>query len=274
MAVSDQQAPGLILYGGAFNPPHMGHVHCASVALKSFPDAELMVLPGYQPAGAFGAHKMPTTPFESRVAMCRLAFSPLAARGYQVKVSPLEKELSSPNYTLNTVLKVRSHRPGLPIAFLMGGDQWEQFPAWHEPLKILRECFIIVIPRHRAEERRPGISETLAWLQRSGLSAQKEDLSCGQHALVRLPDTGTGLYFLQANPIKASSSDIRQQQLRKGLLSGACLPPDSGGQFLLPAVRHYIEHHQLYEGGESLPGKQEADYEPGTGQGCCRGSQK
>ena len=51
--------PDIIIYGGAFDPPHQGHIDSIDCLHRRFPHAEILVIPGKIPAGALGAHKIP-----------------------------------------------------------------------------------------------------------------------------------------------------------------------------------------------------------------------
>jgi nicotinate-nucleotide adenylyltransferase len=132
-----------IVYGGAFDPPHAGHVDAARRALERFPAATLTVMPSPAPAVAGSSSaKAPSASFEDRVAMTRLAFAPLP----RARVSRLEAELPAPNYTVNTLRALAAD--GEPLGLLIGGDQVESFTRWRDWQEILKLATVVAIGRN------------------------------------------------------------------------------------------------------------------------------
>lgn len=107
------------LFGGAFNPPHLGHHELARRALEEFSLAQLQILVSGDPA-----HKAIDCPVEERVALAQIAFADLPR--VVVRADPYR-------YTIDLL---RAERPHDAI-FLMGADQYRSFSAWHEPDAVL-----------------------------------------------------------------------------------------------------------------------------------------
>ena len=107
------------LFGGAFNPPHFGHLELARRAVEEFELERLVVLVSGDPA-----HKRVECPVEVRVELARLAFAELPAA--EVRADPYR-------YTIDLL---RAERPADAI-FVMGADQYRDFHTWKEPGAVL-----------------------------------------------------------------------------------------------------------------------------------------
>jgi nicotinate-nucleotide adenylyltransferase len=106
------------IFGGRFDPPHLGHVALARAAVERFGLDELHVT-----VVADAAHKRSEATAEHRLAMTRLAFAPLGA----------SVELEEHAYTVDAL---EAYGYDDPI-FLIGADQLADFPAWKEPERVL-----------------------------------------------------------------------------------------------------------------------------------------
>ena len=137
-----------ILYGGSFNPPHIGHQIACMWLVEGLNAKEVVVLPTYK--HAFGKELLS---FEHRVNMCENMVSRLwPASNHQgcyepgkVWVSQLEKELPHPNITLNTVKKFRDTHDKIAVAIgsdlLHGLDEWT---GWSEVMDLAK---VVVVGR-------------------------------------------------------------------------------------------------------------------------------
>ncbi len=111
--------------GGTFDPPHVGHVLLAAMALGSGEIGELLVVPAWR--HPFG--KRPRASFEERLRMCELAFAPLKS----VRVSDLEGRLGGTSRTVRTLRALRAREPDRPLRLVLGADTWAQLDQWAEP---------------------------------------------------------------------------------------------------------------------------------------------
>jgi nicotinate-nucleotide adenylyltransferase len=117
------------LLGGAFDPPHNGHVALAQVALDHLDLQQLLVLVVVDPG-----HKSVELDFESRYALARLAFAGLP-----------RTELH-PEGHARTVDALRNHKFADAV-FLIGADEFAAFPTWKEPDEVLRLARLAVATR-------------------------------------------------------------------------------------------------------------------------------
>jgi nicotinate-nucleotide adenylyltransferase len=118
------------LLGGAFNPPHNGHVELARRALEEFDLERLDVLVSGDPA-----HKEVDCPVDVRVNLAQLAFADLPRTS--VHADPYR-------YTID---RLRAEPPLDDAIFLMGADQYRDFATWKEPDEVLARVLLGVATR-------------------------------------------------------------------------------------------------------------------------------
>jgi nicotinate-nucleotide adenylyltransferase len=114
------------LLGGAFDPPHYGHLALADEAVRHFRLDQLIVIPT-----GFAPHKRLETDPETR---CRLAGAAFAGRP-RVHVSRWEIDRGTPSYTVETA-RWAAGRYG-EIVFLVGADQFADLHTWRDPERVL-----------------------------------------------------------------------------------------------------------------------------------------
>lgn len=115
------------MLGGAFDPPHDGHLTLADVAIAHFAlDRLIVVVTGTPP------HKPVDTPAEVRYLLAQAAFAGRPG----VEVSRLELDRPGPSYTVETARYARDTY-GPDTVFLIGADEFASFLAWHEPEGVL-----------------------------------------------------------------------------------------------------------------------------------------
>jgi nicotinate-nucleotide adenylyltransferase len=114
------------LLGGAFDPPHNGHLALVSQAMGHFRPDRLVVIPTGEPP-----HKRAETDAETRFDLAVAAFAGLPG----VELSRHELERDGPSYTVDTA-RWAAERYG-DVVFLVGADEFCDFLAWREPDEIL-----------------------------------------------------------------------------------------------------------------------------------------
>jgi nicotinate-nucleotide adenylyltransferase len=124
------------IFGGRFDPPHLGHVALAQAALERFGIDDLHVTVVADPA-----HKRTEASPEDRLAMARLAFAGLGA----------VVELDEHRFTVDTLEERQYEDP----VFLIGADQLAAFPTWKEPARVLELARLGVAtrPGYRPDEK-------------------------------------------------------------------------------------------------------------------------
>ena len=130
------------LYGGSFDPPHLGHLAIARQVLERFAVDSLVFIPAsHSPL----KDNTPTASDGERLEMLRLA----TEGEPRFAVSDLELSKGGISYTVDTLRAWRQLEPGVDLIFIAGMDSLLTLHAWREPLEIVRLCKFVTF-------RRPG----------------------------------------------------------------------------------------------------------------------
>jgi len=127
------------IYGGSFDPPHLGHVLAVTWALSAADIDEVWVIPTWQHA----FDKAHRAPFDARMTMCELAFAPL--RG--VSTLDIERELGGVSLTLSTLSALRSRHPDADFRLLIGADVLPAVDRWHRWQDVIEIAPPLVVGR-------------------------------------------------------------------------------------------------------------------------------
>lgn len=127
------------LFGGSFDPPHIGHVLVAQDAREALRLDHLLVIP----AAAQPLKQGQQTPAEHRLAMTRAAFAGVAG----VEVDAIEIDRGGLSFMVDTVETVRRKFPGAQLHLLMGEDVVPTLPRWREPERLLAMVQLVILTR-------------------------------------------------------------------------------------------------------------------------------
>ena len=197
------------IYGGTFNPPHLGHMAAAKAAVAALGLDKLLLIPA-----AIPPHK--ALPSDTPAPEYRLAMVEKWADGMGAgaEVSALELEREGKSYTSDTLRAIRQTYPDAELWLLMGTDMFLTLHLWHEPEVILSLAGVCAFGRTEQD------GEAM-------FAPQRDYLQQHFHAKITTI-TLPGLV------------DISSTRLREQLENGG------GGQYLLPSVYGYILMHRLY----------------------------
>lgn len=131
----------IALFGGTFDPVHLGHLHLAGVAREGLALDEVRFMPC-----RISPHKedRQPTPAEDRLAMLRLA---VAGLPWAVVEDCEVRGGQRVSYSYQTAAALRAGRPAARWFWIMGGDQWEALPRWHHPERLAACVEFIVLAR-------------------------------------------------------------------------------------------------------------------------------
>ena len=195
------------IYGGTFNPPHIGHIQAAKQAVTALGLTKLLIIPDH-----IAPHKaMPAgspTP-QQRLEMLRLAVGDCA----QIEVSDLELNREGISYTFETVQALKAQYPGAELVLLMGTDMFLSFQNWRSPDIILKNAVLGVFYRGDKGEA-------------AAIEAKKAEME----------RQGARIELVKNEIIHISSTQMRR------LLAFRC-----AGAFLPEGVLEYIRENRLYD---------------------------
>ena len=200
------------IYGGTFNPPHLGHIQAAKAAVETLGLHRLLVIPD-----RIAPHK--ELPENSASAEQRLRMLELALAGEEkITVSDLELRREGKSYTYETVEQLHRMYPDDELILLMGTDMFLTFHQWRYPERILEHAQLGVFYRGTRGEK-------------ADIDARKQEMEQQGHTV----------HLLQNEVVDISSTQLRR------MLAFECAAP-----FLPQGVGEYIRSHGLYGVGRSL----------------------
>jgi nicotinate-nucleotide adenylyltransferase len=196
------------VFGGAFDPPHNAHVALAQAAISVLGLNQLRVMP----TGRAWHKSRDLTDAKHRLAMCQLAFEPLA----HAVVDDREVLRPGPSYTVDTLRELKAQYPCSQLYLLLGDDQRRSLPSWLKIDEIARLAIICAAGRDAAVQ---------AWGD-----SNSGTLSAPAHSF------DARIQTLKMPLMPHSATDIRE-----------LVATDLNIQGLVPsAVERYIHEHHLY----------------------------
>lgn len=159
------------LFGGTFDPPHVGHLALAEQARDQLGLDRVRFVPAGNPPHKQGRVR---TPVAHRVAMTRLA-----VRGNPAfEVSTLEARRPGFSFTVDTLRALHRRHPDTAFWLVLGADSLDDFPRWHDPGGILELAALAVAVRPGAGRRRlpRALARRVTWLDNAGLDVSSSEL--------------------------------------------------------------------------------------------------
>ncbi|MBK1817269.1 nicotinate (nicotinamide) nucleotide adenylyltransferase [Luteolibacter yonseiensis] len=137
------------IFGGTFDPVHLGHIHLATLAKETLDLDEVRFLPC-----RISPHKPGSAPAggEDRCEMLRLATADLP----WAVVDDFELKTDGPSYSYQTAEAMAERFPGARLFWIMGGDQWDALPRWSRPDRLAAVVEFAVLARGAAPQPRDG----------------------------------------------------------------------------------------------------------------------
>jgi nicotinate-nucleotide adenylyltransferase len=175
---------GLIaVFGGTFDPPHIGHLILADEARSALGAQRVLwvvtATPPHKPS-------VPRTPVEMRLRMVEAAIG----GNPDFEISRADIDRPPPHYAVGTMMWLRERLAGVRFVYLIGSDSLRDLPTWHTPGDFLAQCDLVGVMR------RPGADPDLTSLE------------------ARIPGLVAKLRFFEAPSIGISGHDIRDRVKR------------------------------------------------------------
>jgi nicotinate-nucleotide adenylyltransferase len=196
------------IYGGSFDPIHLGHLLVAENCREQQKLDEVWFIPA-----ATSPHKRQRAPAEGHH---RIEMLQLAVGGHEpFQISTIEIDRGGVSYTVETLEQLHVENPAREMFLLLGADALADLPTWKNPKRICELALPLVVCRAYAPE--PDFAVLVEFMSH-------ERIAAAQAAQVKMP------------PIGIASSDIRRR-----IAAGKSI------RFRTPrAVEKYIETHGLY----------------------------
>lgn len=131
------------VFGGTFDPVHLGHLVLAELCREQCRLDEIWFVPAGNPPHKVGAA---LTPGPRRAEMLELAI----AGHSQFKVDRRELDRSGPSYTVHTLQELANENPANELFFLVGADSLIELPQWYEPRRIAELATLVAVNRGRS----------------------------------------------------------------------------------------------------------------------------
>ena len=142
----------IALFGGSFNPPHLGHIEAARSVVSCLRPDRLLIMPTYVSPHKVMAEGTPSP--EVRMELCRLAFSAIP----EAEISDLEMCREGKSYTADTLLQLKEMYPKDELVFVMGTDMILSLETWSRPKTVMELAELAVLLRG-VDELGPGSLE-------------------------------------------------------------------------------------------------------------------
>ena len=217
----------IALYGGTFDPVHIGHVAVAQALSKLFALDEVLFIPA-----ARAPHKRisPVTPALHRYAMLALA----TQNEPHLRVSTVELDAPEKPYTFETLARMREILGSeAQLFFVMGADSWMEITTWREWERVLTLTDQLVVTRPGYElstnHVTPAIRERIVDVRGAAREAVEGKLE---------EEGGARIYLTDAANVEAAATRIR------AVVRGGAW--DELGALVAPPVAEYIRKYGLY----------------------------
>ena len=139
------------LYGGTFDPIHIGHMHVITQLLRRDIVDRIIIFPAGQPRLR---ENEPVATGAQRRAMCEAAVSDLPADiSSLVEVNPIEILRQGPSYTIDTVEAVAQTYPDDSLHLIIGSDAYAKLEQWHRIEDLKKLVTFIIIERPGSESQ-------------------------------------------------------------------------------------------------------------------------
>jgi nicotinate-nucleotide adenylyltransferase len=211
------------IFGGTFNPIHLGHVKACLEVQKVFALDTILFIPSYIPP-----HKGSS---DIAAPSHRMKMVELAVADYpQFIPSSIEIEAKGKSYSILTLSKLRARYPRAWIFFILGVDAFIEIDSWRDYRKVLEQCHFIVISRpgyHIKDAENILGGKYKKWILR--LSAQEE---INEEMIIRYK-----IFLLPISALNVASHEVRKRIKNKESISRRVAEP----------VEAYIIKNKLYQ---------------------------
>ncbi|MFL0800746.1 MAG: nicotinate-nucleotide adenylyltransferase [Agarilytica sp.] len=215
--------PKVVLYGGSFDPVHLGHEHIVRTVNQQLTPQKIHIIPCHVPPHKARLH----VENHHRLAMLRRAFDEGSTNLF---VDTREMACQSVSYTVDTVTALRRELgEAVSISFVVGEDSWLNFSRWHRWQDILNKVNLVVVTRL-------GV-----WQTKTDSEDHKELQAYRAEHEVPLGVLDTYTHG-QVAQLAMSPIDIASNTIRDCIAKGQSID-----NMVSPPVASYIQEYGLYQ---------------------------
>lgn len=146
MSENNSEIKKIAVFGGTFDPVHIGHKRILRAAGKLLGLDRAFIVPAKEPPHKEGVK---ITSGEHRLEMCKTAFSGLP----KAVVSDWELTREGKSYSYDTVAGIHNLFPDAKIFFIMGSDMFLSIDTWHNAEELLKLCIPVCMPRNGDDKK-------------------------------------------------------------------------------------------------------------------------
>ncbi|MDA3927251.1 MAG: nicotinate (nicotinamide) nucleotide adenylyltransferase [Kiritimatiellae bacterium] len=197
------------IFGGSFNPVHLGHLNIAETACREFNLQKVIFIPCK--VSPFKTNNEPIQYISDQQRVDMLKLSIKGRSGFQI--SEIELNRGGISYSYDTIVEIKKSYPDSHLSFIIGTDSLLTLSKWYKIGALLNLCDFVTVERprmDRIDEKSLGFSPELS-----------------KHLLLKA---------VRGRPMDISSSGIREKVARGLSLQGV----------VTPEVEKYISQHGLY----------------------------
>ncbi len=180
-----------LIFGGSFDPPHIGHINLLKSAVEIVNPNEVMVIP----SGMSPHKKTSETDWHVRSEMCECFYDVFP----KLTISDIENKRSGKSYTHDTICTLKETYPDNEWYLCIGEDMLESFVTWHRWQEVLSMATLVVMRRTKGDK---DLTDALETLKKAGGKVQ----------------------LAQGAVVPASSSNIRNMVANGEDISGLVSP--------------------------------------------------
>jgi len=212
------------IFGGSFNPVHLGHLNIAETACCKFDLQKVIFIPCKVSPFKIGEEPGRVVDDQHRVNMLRLSIEKFS----NFVLSEMELNRGGVSYSYDTVVEIKKCHPESHLSFIIGSDSLLSLSKWYKIEALLNLCDFVTVER-------PGVDRR----------ADEDSLGLPPELSKRLL-----LKSISGRLMDISSSSIRQRIAQGLALTG----------MVTPVVEEYIKHNRLYKLNETISGKRGCSY--------------
>ncbi len=137
------------LFGGTFNPPHVGHLRAAKIFYTEQNLDKLIIMPAF--VSPFKTQNQTSVDVKTRLDMVNLCFDSLKTDGINYEISDFEISKNSTSFTIDTVKHIKNLYQNCNLFLYIGSDMLFSFDKWKDFEKIFSLCDIFTLPRSQSD---------------------------------------------------------------------------------------------------------------------------